>query len=141
MSSIDSTTKNLDLKKCLKREYNSFFSPMEREYYKENVKFVDPLNNLEGVDKYQSNVDMLAGRTGFGNLLFKDAAITLHNIETLSDGRIQTRWTLRVTVKAIPWNPTPRFTGVSRYTLTDDGKIAKQEDYWDSINLFNGEYK
>ena len=141
MTSKASSSNNLELKKCLMREYNSFFSPMEQEYYDNNVKFIDPLNNLEGIDKYQNNVDMLAGRTGFGNFLFKDAAITLHNIETLDDGRLQTRWTLRVTIKAVPWQPTPRFSGVSIYTLNDDGKISKQEDYWDSINLFNGQYK
>ena len=141
MSSTSSSNDNLELKKCLMREYNSFFSPMEQEYYNNNVQFIDPLNNLEGIDKYQKNVDMLAGRTSLGNFLFKDASIQLHNVETLNDGRIQTRWTLRVTIKAVPWQPTPRFTGVSIYTLNDDGKISKQEDYWDSINLFNGQYK
>ena len=66
MTSKASSSNNLELKKCLMREYNSFFSPMEQEYYDNNVKFIDPLNNLEGIDKYQNNVDMLAGRTGFG---------------------------------------------------------------------------
>ena len=140
MKMVSSSESLIDLKKCLFREYNSFFSPMEKQYYQSNVKFVDPLNNLEGIDKYQDNVDMLAGRTSLGKILFKDANIALHNIETLSDGRIQTRWTLRVTVKFLPWQPTPRFTGVSIYTLDNNGKIALQEDYWDSINLIDGNY-
>eukprot|EP01036_Dinobryon_divergens_P024512 gene24514-32969_t len=83
---------------------------------------------------------MLAGRTTLGNLLFKDATISLHDIEVLSRNKLQTRWTLQVTVKSLPWQPRPRFTGISVYTLNDNGIITKQEDYWDSINLANGKY-
>ena len=124
----------------IRREYASFFSPMERRYYKDDVTFIDPLLKIQGVDKYQSNVDMLAGRSGIGAFLFKDASINLHEVVKLPDNKLMTRWTLRVTVKALPWSPTARFTGVSIYTLANDGKISKQEDYWDSINLKKGEY-
>lgn len=129
------------LKSCLTREYGSFFKPMECEFYNNDVEFVDPLTKFQGIDKYKNNVDMLAGRTSLGSILFKDAAIRLHDVTALDDGRIQTRWTLRVTVKFLPWQPTPRFSGVSIYTLdAETGKIAKQEDYWDSINLSQGRY-
>ena len=111
---------------------------MEKSFYRDDVEFIDPLNSFRGVEKYQGNVDMLAGRNALGSLLFRDAAIQLHNVEELADGRIQTRWTLRVTVKVLPWAPTPRFSGVSIYTLDQEGKIAKQEDFWDSINLGSG---
>ena len=50
------------------------------------------------------------------------------------------RWTLRVTVKALPWQPTPCFSGVSIYTLAPDGEVSKQEDYWDSVNLREGRW-
>lgn len=130
-----------ELKKCLYREYTSFFAPMEKQFYDSNVKFIDPLNNIEGIDNYQKNVDMLAGRTSMGKLLFKDASIVLHNIKDLPDGRLQTRWTLQVTVKFLPWQPRPRFTGVSIYTLDANGKVQQQEDYWDSINLNSGQYR
>ena len=129
------------LEKCLYREYASFFSPMEKEYYSQDVVFVDPLTSFTGIDKYKNNVDMLAGKTPLGALLFKDASINLHNIERLSDGKVQTRWTLRVTAKLLPWQPTARFTGVSIYTLDDAGRVSRQEDYWDSINLVSGSYK
>ena len=129
-----------ELEKVLKKEYGSFFSPMNKQYYAKNVEFIDPLNTLIGIDKYQQNVDMLAGRTTLGNLLFKDATISLHDIEILSRNKLQTRWTLQVTVKSLPWQPRPRFTGISVYTLNDNGIIIKQEDYWDSINLANGKY-
>lgn len=129
-----------ELEKVLRKEYGSFFSPMFKQYYSNNVEFIDPLNTLVGIDKYQQNVDMLAGRTTLGNLLFKDATISLHDIEVLSRNKLQTRWTLQVTVKSLPWQPRPRFTGISVYTLNDNGIITKQEDYWDSINLANGKY-
>ena len=110
--SINSNTniEKLDLEKCLIREYASFFSPMEKSFYSKNVRFIDPLNNLEGIDKYQANVDLLAGRTFLGSLLFKDAFINLHNINTTENGDLITRWTLRITFKILPWAPTARFT-------------------------------
>lgn len=130
-----------DLEKCLYREYSSFFKPMEKSFYADDVSFIDPLLKITGIDKYQSNVDMLAGRNFIGNILFKDASISLHNISSLPQNKIMTRWTLRVTVKALPWSPTARFSGVSVYTLDTTGeKICAQEDYWDSINLVNGKY-
>ena len=46
------------LKKVLEREYVSFFSPMETEYYTKDVTFKDPLNDLAGVEAYENNVNM-----------------------------------------------------------------------------------
>lgn len=144
------------LKRVLEREYISFFDPMEREYYKSDVKFQDPLTALEGVDKYQNNVDMLAGRSLIGSLLFRDASIILHSVSggdirmesseastgsSVEIDPIVTRWTLRFTFKALPWAPTPRFSGISRYTVVADGgdcRIVGQQDFWDSINLLPG---
>ena len=130
-----------DLEKILYKEYGSFFSPMFTQYYSNNVEFVDPLTSLVGVDKYQNNVDMLAGRTFLGKLLFKDASIVLHNVESIGKNQLQTRWTLQVTAKSFPWQPRARFTGISLYTLNDERIIVKQEDFWDSINLIDGKYK
>jgi hypothetical protein len=129
-----------DIERVLSKEYATFFSPMFKSYYSNNVEFIDPLNTLVGIDKYQNNVDMLAGRNSFGSFLFKDASISLHNVKRLSNNQLQTRWTLQVTVKSIPWQPRPRFSGVSIYTLNEEGIIIRQEDYWDSINLINGKY-
>ena len=134
------------LKKVLEREYLSFFNPMERDYYADSVTFDDPLNNLAGVDGYQANVDMLAGRTLLGSLLFRDAGIALHSVTggqvTQSEpngiqiSEITTRWTLRF------WSPTPRFSGISRYTVRLGGpkgiQIVRQADFWDTINLQPG---
>ena len=80
------------LKKVLRREYISFFDPMQCEYYSDNVSFEDPMTALEGVQSYKNNVDMLASRTLMGKFLFSDAGIVLHSVEggeiNPSDGRI-----------------------------------------------------
>ena len=44
----DFETKKEALKKTLRREYASFFQPMERAFYRPDVQFVDPLTNLQG---------------------------------------------------------------------------------------------
>jgi hypothetical protein len=148
------------LKRTLTREYLSFFDPMERDYYDPAVSFIDPLTTLSGVASYQANVDMLSGRNWFGSLLFRDASISLHNVQggevttttTAEDGgqrqpqivigELTTRWTLRFTFAALPWQPAPRFSGISLYTVKPGGPkgvvIVQQRDYWDAINLEPG---
>jgi len=130
-----------ELKRVIRKEYASFFAPMERKFYSKEVEFVDPLSAFKGVDKYQGNIDFLAGRTPLGRLLFRDASIAMHDMADLPDGRIQTRWTLQLSVRALPWQPRARFTGVSIYTVDRaKGVVLKQEDFWDSINLKSGKY-
>lgn len=149
VDSLEKTTQAVDkLKKVLNREYVSFFDPMQREYYSEGVSFDDPMTSLSGVDAYQNNVDMLASRTLMGKFLFEDGGIVLHSVtggEVQSDGSISnivTRWTLRVTVKVLPWQPTARFSGISVYEVSQGGSegvvVDHQTDYWDSINIQQG---
>lgn len=136
------------LKKVLEREYVSFFSPMETEYYAKDVTFDDPLNALSGVEAYENNVNMLSSKTLLGKVLFRDAGIALHKIEggeVLEDGSISdliTRWTLRFTFQILPWQPTARFSGISVYKVERGGpkgvRILSQKDFWDSINLMEG---
>jgi hypothetical protein len=147
-SAAEIKTKVTRLKKVLEREYVSFFSPMEKEYYAKDVAFNDPLNNLAGVDAYENNVNMLSSKTFLGKILFRDAGIVLHNIEggdVREDGSISdiiTRWTLRFTFQILPWQPTARFSGISVYKVETGGpkgvRILNQQDYWDSINLTEG---
>lgn len=130
---------------------------MVPSWYAPNVAFSDPLTSLVGVESYRNNVDMLAGRTLLGQVLFNDASIILHSVtggdvttttataaEKKGEGgvsidNIVTRWTLRVTVKILPWKPEAIFSGVSIYTLqtggTNGSLISSQQDYWDSINI------
>ena len=157
-------TKISNLKKILEREYTTFFNPMYKEYYNNNVIFIDPMTTLTNIQSYQNNVDMLSSRTLLGKVLFQDASITLHSItggeiivnnnddsdvtvdgdNSVSINDIQTRWTLRLTMSILPWKPTARFTGISIYKVVEEkgkGKngggvvIMKQIDYWDSVNI------
>jgi len=130
-------TPKADVMKCLEREYRSFFAPLEDAYYEAGVTFDDPLSSLAGLDAYRGNVDLLAGRTFLGGVLFDDAAIALHDVAENGAG-VRTRWTLRVEFKALPWRPVARFTGVSDYELGPDGRIRGQVDYWDSVDLRRG---
>ncbi len=123
------------------KEYSTFFQYFATENYAANVRFKDPLTSFEGINKYRANVDMLGSRTLLGKLLFEDASIILHTIDQVDDRTIQTRWTLSVTMKGLPWKPRLKFTGVSIYTLNDALLIQNQVDYWDSINLNKGKYE
>ena len=161
LAATTTTTKEssvTELKKVLEREYATFFNPMRTEYYAPNVSFDDPLTSLAGVDAYKANVDMLSGRTLLGSILFQDGGINLHSItgggceiktivtdehEKVEIQDIITRWTLRFTMKVLPWKPTARFSGISVYKIKSVGdgggvQIVGQLDYWDSINLKQG---
>jgi len=109
------------------------------------------MTSLSGVDSYRKNVDMLAGRTLMGKVLFEGAGINLHSVtggeiivtddnsNTVRVDDIVTRWTLRLTAKVLPWSPEAVFSGVSVYNIAVGGKeglsIVGQTDYWDSINI------
>jgi hypothetical protein len=129
------------LKECLRREYASLFDPFERQFYTPDVSFADPMTSFTGMEKYQSNVDMLAARTPLGKLLFSNASIQMFSVEDMGEKGLRTRWMLRLCAKILPWKPVARFTGVSEYKLDDDCKVVAQQDYWDSINLVNGRYE
>ncbi|KAK1740377.1 hypothetical protein QTG54_009327 [Skeletonema marinoi] len=132
------------LKRVLAKEYTSFFNPMVDSWYAPDVTFTDPMTSLSGVDSYRKNVDMLAGRTLMGKVLFEGAGINLHSVTggEIVNGRVDdivTRWTLRLTAKVLPWSPEAVFSGVSVYKIALGGKeglsIVGQTDYWDSINI------
>jgi len=136
MAVASDTESKLDaLSKCLQREYASFFNPMEKSFYSPDVTFEDPLITISGIDKYESNLKMLSGESMLGNFAFDGASLTLYRVDRLSELKLRSRWLLRLKVKFLPWQPVASFTGVSEYTLNEAGKIVKQVDYWDSINL------
>lgn len=126
---------------ALREEYNSFFDPMLHELYVPDVTFQDPLIELNGVDAYEANVRMLAGNNIFGKLCFCDCGLEMHAASQPTPETLMTRWTLQFRFRLLPWAPLARFTGVSKYRLSPDGRIASQRDFWDSINLQpGGEY-
>mmetsp|Transcript_6170 Transcript_6170/g.15793 ORF Transcript_6170/g.15793 Transcript_6170/m.15793 type:complete len:294 (-) Transcript_6170:281-1162(-) len=136
------TTAKNALVRTLREEYTSMFDPMRTEFYVPSVTFKDPMISISGISAYRNNVDMLAGRTLLGRVLFKDASIELHDVieDDHDPYALTTRWTLQLCMQVLPWQPYARFSGVSKYTLNDCAQVVSQRDYWDSINLSAGEY-
>lgn len=128
------------LKRCLAREYTSFFRPFEADFYSDAVTFRDPLNNLEGKESYRKNVEMLSGESLVGNVLFTNGYIDLHAVEDVPGDarRLRTRWTLGFTFQLLPWRPEALFTGISEYEIDDRAVVLSQRDYWDTISLSKG---
>ena len=124
----------------LRAEYESFFQPLLPELYNPDVTFADPLISLSGIAAYKSNVDMLSGNTPLGKICFTDCGLIMHTVNVTPTG-LRTRWTLQFRFKLLPWKPLAQFTGVSDYTLDEQTRVLRQQDYWDSINLQpGGEY-
>ena len=113
---------------------------METELYSPDVEFVDPLINLNGVDAYANNVGMLAGSTLAGKILFRDCDLIMHRVTEPTPTTLETRWTLQFRFQLLPWAPLAEFTGVSKYTLDENARVVRQDDFWDSVNLSDGEY-
>ena len=122
----------------LRREYDSFFQPMEDNLYSPDVAFNDPMISFEGIEKFRDNVNMLAGVNPMGKICFDQCGLIMHNITETSNGGLESRWTLQFRFKLLPWQPVARFTGVSRYTLDANAKVVAQNDFWDSVNLKPG---
>ena len=122
----------------LKREYSSFFNPMEMELYDPDVSFNDPMVSFTGTSAFKANVDMLSGGNAIGKLLFDDCGLVMHAVEEEAERKLTTRWTLQFRFKLLPWKPLAQFTGVSQYTLDADARVVGQQDYWDSVNLEKG---
>ena len=115
----------------LKREYSSFFSPMEMELYDANVEFNDPMVSFSGTNAFKANVDMLSGGSAVGKLLFDECGLVMHAVTEEAERALTTRWTLQFRFKLLPWKPLAQFTGVSQYTLDADARVTRQQDYWD----------
>lgn len=128
--------------RTLREEYASMFDPMRTEFYVPAVTFKDPMISISGIGAYRSNVDMLAGRTLLGRVLFRDASIELHDVleDEADPYALTTRWTLQLCMQVLPWQPFARFSGVSKYTLNECAQVVSQRDFWDSVNLREGEY-
>uniref|UniRef100_A0A7S0Z0T3 Uncharacterized protein n=1 Tax=Hemiselmis tepida TaxID=464990 RepID=A0A7S0Z0T3_9CRYP len=117
-----------ELKEELPQLMDASYTP-KWDLYSSKVKFVDPLNEFDGVEKYKSNIQLLKDSP-----LFTDAQMSLHDAVGQDDGTVITRWTLAMTFKAFPWRPRVTFTGTSTYYMDDDGKVSKHVDMWDSID-------
>ena len=112
----------------LKREYSSFFSPMEMELYDADVEFNDPMVSFSGASAFKANVDMLSGGSAIGKVLFDECGLVMHAVTEEAERALTTRWTLQFRFKLLPWKPLAQFTGVSQYTLDADARVVRQQE-------------
>jgi len=106
----------------IRQDYANFPHDQSYDLYAEDVFFKDPLNQFQGVDKYQEMI-------GFIAKWFERPRLDLHDLEIQSNQAFQTRWTLRWTAP-LPWQPAMAIPGWTDYRLNEDGKIISHVDYW-----------
>lgn len=122
-----------EIRQRLERELPGMFTSDSANYemYSRDVLFEDPLNKFRGTKRYASNISFLKESPVFTNAKFY-----LHSSGTLPERNVvRTRWTLQMTVAALPWKPTVVFTGLSDYRVDPSSKmVVGHFDYWDSLS-------
>ena len=95
------------------------------------MKFEDPITRYDSIDGYLFNIQML-------RYLFTPEFI-LHSIKEVSPTTLETRWTMNMKLRVLPWQPDLIFTGTSQYEFDlESKKVIRHSDTWDSIQ--NQEY-
>ncbi len=110
-----------DLVEILKEDYQRFPENQTFDIYADNVYFKDPLNEFNGVKKYQAMI-------GFLNSFFSDVEMEVHDVNK-QDDLIKTEWTLNMT-PPLPWKPRLSIPGWSELRINDDNLISSHIDYW-----------
>lgn len=122
-----------EIRQRLEKELPDLFTSESANYslYTRDVLFEDPLNKFRGAKRYASNISFLKESP-----VFTQAKFYLHSSRTLPDrSTVRTRWTLQMTVAALPWKPTVIFTGISDYRVDISSKLVTGHyDYWDSLS-------
>jgi len=104
---------------------------IDKSIYDDNVNFEDPITRYSSIDGYLFNIQML-------RVLFTPEFI-LHKIYPVSETTLETRWTMNMTMRVLPWQPKLIFTGTSQYEFDlSTEKVVRHSDTWDSIE--NQEY-
>lgn len=110
-----------DLVEILKEDYARFPENQTYEIYADDVYFKDPLNEFNGVKKYQAMI-------GFLGSFFSNVEMDVHNV-TKEATTIKTEWTLNMT-PPLPWKPRLSIPGWSELKVNDENLISSHIDYW-----------
>jgi len=89
-------------------------------YYDENIYFRDSVQEIHGIKEFTSMTERLTNRS-------KDLKMKIVNA-VMQDNIIIMEWEMTLSFKKYP---SSILYGSSRLTLTKDGKIAEQRDYYD----------
>lgn len=106
-------------------------------YYDRDILFRDSIQEIRGIEDFRNMTERLSGRS-------KDLKMNI--VRALMDGNIIfIEWEMTISFKK---NPSSVLYGSSRITLSEEGKIMEQRDYYDlwgdifdNIPRFAGPYR
>lgn len=116
----------MDIIQILKQDYQRFPKDQTYSIYAPEVFFKDPLNQFQGIKRYQQMI-------GFIQTWFGDPKLELHEIARLED-TIKTQWTLSWTTP-LPWRPQISIPGWSELKLNAEQLIISHVDDWNCSRL------
>ena len=89
-------------------------------YYDDNIYFRDSIQQIKGIDEFKAMTERLANRS-------KDLKMNI--VRAIKESNIVfIEWEMTISYKK---NPSSVLYGSSRLTLTEEGKIGQQRDYYD----------
>jgi hypothetical protein len=112
----------MDLVEQLTQDYAKFPNDQNYDLYAKDVRFQDPLNAFQGIDRYRQMIGLLSR-------FFGDIQMDLHGIEQVNPTLITMQWTLNMTAP-LPWSPRLSIPGRSELSLNAEGLISSHIDYW-----------
>ncbi|WZN63488.1 SOUL heme-binding protein [Chloropicon roscoffensis] len=100
---------------------------IDKSVYAADVNFEDPITKYDSINGYLANIQML-------RYVFSPEFI-LHQIYAVSETTLETRWTMNMKFRILPWQPDLTFTGTSQYEFDlQTEKVVRHSDTWDSIS-------
>lgn len=100
---------------------------IDKSIYADDVAFEDPITKYSSISGYLYNIQML-------RYLFTPEFF-LHDIYEVNESTLETRWTMNMKLRVLPWQPDLTFTGTSQYEFDlKTKKVVRHSDTWDSID-------
>ncbi|MDY6901014.1 MAG: DUF2358 domain-containing protein [Cyanobacteriota bacterium] len=116
----------MNVVEILKEDYQRFPENQTYSIYAEDVYFKDPMNEFNGVERYQTMIKFI-------QTWFVQTKMDLHDIRREGD-TIKTEWTLNWNTP-LPWKPRISIPGWSELGVNSDGLIVSHVDYWKCSRL------
>ena len=89
-------------------------------YYDDNIYFKDSIQAIHGIEEFRAMTERLTNRS-------KDLKMNIVNA-VMNDSIVFIEWEMTIKFKK---NPSSVLYGSSRLTLSEEGKIIEQRDYYD----------
>jgi limonene-1,2-epoxide hydrolase len=89
-------------------------------YYDDNICFRDSIQEIRGIEEFKAMTERLTKRS-------KDLKMNIVNA-AMEDNKIFIEWEMTLSFKKYP---SSILYGSSRLTLSEEGKITEQRDYYD----------